>query len=173
MLTDLVESGGRKQAALELLVRYVRVVDDPRRIDEWPELFSGNAEYIVITRENHERGLPIAVIRDDSKDRIVDRVTIIKEFWGAGGRAEDRHYNDTWPRHIVGPAWVEFGEAGQALLGANFAVWATVQVDGTPRLLAIGEYRDVVEFSGETPKFKAKKVILDTPVLQDVFVYPL
>lgn len=173
MLTDLVESRGRKQAALELLVRYVRVVDDARRIDEWPELFSDDAEYIVITRENHERGLPIAVIRDDTKNRILDRVTIIKEFWGAGGRAQDRHYNEAWPRHIVGPTWVEFAESGHALMGANFAVWATVHVDATPRLLAVGEYQDVVEFSGETPKFKAKKVILDTSVLQDVFVYPL
>jgi hypothetical protein len=46
----------------------------------------------VITRENHERGLPVAVIRDDSKDRIHDRVVIIRDFWGAGGRAEDHHY---------------------------------------------------------------------------------
>lgn len=172
-LAGRVESGERRQAAVDLLTRYVRIVDDPRRIEEWPELFGDAAEYIVITRENHERGLPIAVIRDDTKDRILDRVTIIREFWGAGGRAEDRHYNDAWPRHIVGPVWVEFAESGEARLGANFAVYQTFQVDAAPRLLAVGEYQDVVEFSGITPKFKAKKVILDTSVLQDVFVYPL
>jgi anthranilate 1,2-dioxygenase small subunit len=168
-----VETAEARQAALDLLVRYIRVVDDPRRIEEWPDLFTDDAEYIVITRENHERGLPIAVIRDDSKDRIVDRVTIIRKFWGAGGRAEDRHYNDAWPRHIVGPVWVEFAEAGDAHLGANFAIYQTVQVDVAPRLLATGEYQDVVAFTGAMPRFKAKKVILDTPVLQDVFVYPL
>ena len=113
------------------------------------------------------------MIRDDSKDRIVDRVTIIREFWGAGGRAADRHYNDAWPWHVVGPVWVELNESGDALVGANFAVYQSVQVDVTPRLLAVGEYRDVIEFSGATPKFKSKKVILDTSVLQDVFVYPL
>jgi len=85
MLTNRVDSAERRQAAMDLLTRYVRVVDDPRRIEEWPKLFSSDAEYVVITRENHERGLPIAVIRDDSKDRIIDRVTIIREFWGAGG----------------------------------------------------------------------------------------
>jgi anthranilate 1,2-dioxygenase small subunit len=173
MLTNHVEAAERRHAVLDLLTRYVRVVDDPRRIEEWPVLFGDVAEYIVITRENHERGLPIAVIRDDSKDRIIDRVTIIRKFWGAGGRAEDRHYNDAWPRHLVGPVWVELAESGDALLGANFAIYQTVQVDVAPRLLATGEYRDVVEFSGNTPKFKTKTVILDTPVLQDVFVYPL
>ena len=173
VLAGRVDLAERRQAALDLLTKYIRVVDDPRRIEEWPALFNDDADYIVITRENHERGLPIAVIRDDSKDRIVDRVTIIREFWGAGGRAADRHYNDAWPWHVVGPVWVELNESGDALVGANFAVYQSVQVDVTPRLLAVGEYRGVVEFSIATPKFKSKKVILDTSVLQDVFVYPL
>ncbi len=173
MPTDVLESEARRSAALDLLVRYVRVVDDPRRVEEWPGLFADQAEYIVITRENYERGLPIAVIRDDTKDRILDRVTIIREFWGAGGRAEDRHYNDVVPRHVVGPVWVESAGAGEVRVGANFAIYQTVQVDSTPRLLAVGEYRDVVEFAGTSARFKSKTVILDTPVLQDVFVYPL
>lgn len=173
MLANLVDAEGRRQAALDLLVRYVRIVDDPKRLHEWPELFTESAEYVVITRENHERGLPIAVIRDDTKDRILDRVTIVKDFWGAGGRAEDHHYNESWPRHIVGPAWVEFTGSGEAHMGANFVVYATVQVDAEPRLLALGEYQDVVDFSGDVAKFKSMKVILDTSVLQDVFVYPL
>ncbi|MGH2349119.1 MAG: aromatic-ring-hydroxylating dioxygenase subunit beta [bacterium] len=164
---------GRRQAALELLVHYIRIVDNPRRIGEWPDLFTDDAQYVVITRDHHERGLPIAVIRDDTKDRILDRVTVIREFWGAGGRMEDRHYNEAWPRHVVGPAWVEFAESGEALVGANFAVWTTPQVESTPRLLAVGEYQDVVDLTGDRPRFKSKKVILDTPVLQDVFVYPL
>jgi len=171
--TGLVLSEQVRQAALDLLGRYIRVVDDPRRLDEWPGLFTDQAEYIVITRENHERGLLIAVIRDDTKDRILDRVTIIKEFWGAGGRAEDRHYNNVVPRHVVGPVWVEPAGTGEVLVGANFAVYQTVQVDTSPRLLAVGEYRDVVEVVGTIARLKSKTVILDTPVLQDVFVYPL
>ncbi|MBI3975368.1 MAG: nuclear transport factor 2 family protein [Armatimonadetes bacterium] len=171
--TGVLEADARKQAALDLLVRYVRVVDDPRRIEEWPDLFAAEAEYLVITRENYERGLPIAVIRDDSKDRICDRLVIIKQFWGAGGRAEDHHYNAGWPRHIVGPTWVESGDAGQLLVGAHFMVWSTAAVDGSPRLLVVGEYRDVVDFATGAPKLKKKTVILDTSILQDVFVYPL
>jgi anthranilate 1,2-dioxygenase small subunit len=168
-----VELADPRRAALDLLTRYVRVVDDPRRVDEWPELFADEAEYLVVTRENHERGLPVAVIRDDSKDRIRDRVVIIKEFWGAGGRSEDRHYNLSWPRHIVGPAWVDVRESGDAALGAHFMVWGAAQIGGSPLLLAVGEYRDIVEFAGGAARFKSKTVILDNTVLQDVFVYPL
>ncbi|MGQ0569276.1 MAG: aromatic-ring-hydroxylating dioxygenase subunit beta [Armatimonadota bacterium] len=173
MLTGAVEVAARRQAALDLLVRYVRVVDDPRRIEEWPDLFTDEAQYRVVTRENHERGLPIAVIQDDTKDRIRDRVVIVKEFWGAGGRAEDRHYNEAFPRHIVGPVWVESQESGEAHLGANFMVWGSGHLAGSPRLLAVGEYRDVVAFADGVARFKAKTIILDNPVLQDVFVQPL
>src|SRR2546430_11516187 len=126
-LAGRIDLGERRQAALDLLTQYIRIVDDPRRIEEWPALFSDDAEYIVITRENHERNLPIAVIRDDSKDRIVDRVTIIREFWGAGGRAAEPHYNDALPRHVVGPVWGEVNESGVAHVSTNFAEDPIVQ----------------------------------------------
>ncbi len=163
----------REQAARELLARYVRVVDDPDRIEEWPDLFADQAEYRVVTRENLEAGLPVAVVCDDTKDRIVDRVTVIREFWGAGGRLEDRHYNQVRPRHVVGPVWTEPQEDGTVRVVANFVVWGTPTSDPAPRLLALGEYWDVVEFTARGPRFRSKWVVLDTPVLQDVFVYPL
>src|SRR2546429_9216055 len=153
-VAERVDLGERRQAALDLLTQYIRIVDDPRRIEEWPALFSDDAEYIVITRENHERNLPIAVIRDDSKDRIADRVTIIREFWGAGGRAADRPYNDAGPRHVGGPGWVEFNESGAALVGGNFALYQSVHAGVAPRLLAAGEYPRDLECSGGAPAFQ-------------------
>jgi anthranilate 1,2-dioxygenase small subunit len=173
MQPDRSEGAGRRQAALDLLTQYVRVVDDPSRIDEWPDLFAGEAEYVVVTRENEERGLPIAIIRDDCKDRILDRVTIIKQFWGAGRRVEDRHFNAVWTRHIVGPAWADLTDDGRVHVGAHVMVWASTRVEPEPRLLAVGEYRDIIAFTDGAAKFQAKKLILDTPVLQDAFVYPL
>ena len=163
----------REQAARELLARYVRVVDDPDRIEEWPELFAEEAEYRVVTRENLEAGLPVSVVCDDSKDRIRDRVTVIREFWGAGGRLEDRHYNQVRPRHVVGPVWTEPQDDGTVRVVANFAVWGTLAADPAPRLLAVGEYRDLVTFTDRGPRFRSKWVVLDTGVLQDAFVYPL
>ncbi|MER3459867.1 MAG: hypothetical protein C4303_01310, partial [candidate division GAL15 bacterium] len=56
----------RQQAARELLSYYVRVVDNPDRIEEWPDLFAEQAEYWVVTRENLEAGLPVAVVCDDT-----------------------------------------------------------------------------------------------------------
>jgi anthranilate 1,2-dioxygenase small subunit len=173
MLTGAVDTAERRQAALDLLVRYIRIVDDPHRIEEWPGLFSDDGCYLVATRESIQRGLPTVVIRDDSPDRIRDRVVIIREFWGAGGRAEDRHYNEAWPRHIVGPMWAELQESGDVNVGAHFMVWGSGQIDGSPRLLAVGEYRDTVTFADGTARFRVKSVILDNSVLQDVFVYPL
>lgn len=172
MAPDGTEAACR-QAAVDLLIRYIRVVDDPRRLDEWPELFTDDAEYLIVTRENLEQGLPVAVVRDDSRDRIRDRVVVIREFWGAGGRVEDRHYNEAWPRHVAGPVWVELGPDGEAAVGAHIMVWSSGPLATSPRLLAVGEYRDVVAFTEAGARFKRKMVVLDNAVLQDVFVYPL
>ncbi|HXF81646.1 MAG TPA: nuclear transport factor 2 family protein [bacterium] len=173
MLRDRADPAVLREAALALLTRYVRVVDDPRRLEEWPELFTADGAYVVVTRENVERGLPVAIVRDDTQERIQDRLTVIREFWGAGGRAEDRHYNEAWPRHLIGPAWAEPAEDGRWRLGAHLAVYLTQPLDGSSRLLCVGCYDDVVEFSAQGPRFRAKTVILDTPVLPDIFVYPL
>ena len=154
----------RTQAVLDLLNRYVQAVDR-REIDRWPTFFAEEASYTVITRENQERGWT-PIVCDDTKGRIQDRVAFIREFW-------KDHYNENWPRHIVMPLSVEFTDDGEAHLTANFVVYVTYLIDGRPRLVTTGEYQDVVVFEQGEPKFKAKRVILDTPVLQEVFVYPL
>src|SRR5438876_9449307 len=106
-LAGHVDLGERRQAALDLLTQYIRIVDDPRRIEEWPALFSDDAEYIVITRENHERNLPIAV------SRLIEL---------------NPYRTDDVPGPGVVPVWVEFTESGDPLVDDNYGVYQSVPV---------------------------------------------
>jgi anthranilate 1,2-dioxygenase small subunit len=153
----------RKVLVLDLLARYVEVLDS-KRLEEWPGLFADEASYIVTTRENEELGLPLAVVCDDTKDRIFDRVSIIREFW-------KDHFNDQIPRHILGPTFIE-GDGPELVARTNFVVYLTKRIDGST-LLFPGEYRDTFSGEGEEIRFREKRVVLDTPVLPDAFVYPL
>ena len=153
----------RRQQAIDLLYRYVRQVDS-RQVDAWPSYFAAEAEYIVISRENHERGLPVCFIHDDVRDRIDDRITFLKEIW--------TEYDDYWPRHILSTVTVDV-DGDRAHLQASFAMYVTEQAAGNTRLLATGEYQDEIVFEDGEPKFASKRVILDTTVLPRYFVYPL
>lgn len=154
----------RELQARRLLARYVHVLNQ-KRIEDWPELFADQASYVVTTRENEEYRLPLAVVCDDTKDRIFDRVSIIREFW-------KDHVNDQQARHILGTTVVEDGADEDFVAMTNFVVYLTKRIDGST-LLFPGEYVDIMTVQNEVPKFRAKRVILDTPVLPDAFVYPL
>lgn len=149
-----------------LVNEYVRAVDG-RQLENWINLFDEDCSYSVVTRENYDQGLPLALILDDSKDRVKDRVTYITTVWAG-------HYNDYYPRHIVSNVNVAPSTSSDEEFDvtANFAVYIT-EAEGFSRLLAVGEYLDIVKVTDDVAKFKEKKVILDTGVLPRYFVYPL
>lgn len=150
----------------DLVNQYLSAVDN-RRLDNWVNLFDKDCSYIVITRENYEQGLSLALVLDDSKDRVNDRVTYISKVW-------DGHYNDYYPRHFISNLQIQPLEnsKNEFIVKSNVAIYIT-EADGYSRLLAVGEYLDLVKINDGVAKFKEKKVILDTSVLPRYFVYPL
>jgi 3-phenylpropionate/cinnamic acid dioxygenase small subunit len=154
----------REKQVRELLSRYVEVVDD-RDLHAWVQLFGANSSYFVTTRENEERGLPIAFVYDDTKERIQDRVAYVEEVWHG-------HYNDYRQRHILSDASIEWMN-GVASMRVSFAVYIAEQGRSGSQLLATGVYFDTVVFEDGQPKFGSKKVVVDSDVLPRYFVYPL
>ena len=147
-----------------LLREYVTVVDRTD-LEAWRELFAETSSYVVTTRENEERGLPLAFVYDDSKDRIHDRVTYVTQVWTG-------HYNDYRQRHIISDASVTWKD-DIAHVSVGFALYIAEPMRSGSRLLATGEYVDTVAIEAGVAKFRSKKVILDADVLPRYFVYPL
>jgi 3-phenylpropionate/cinnamic acid dioxygenase small subunit len=147
-----------------LINAYVRALDR-KEVEVWATLFAREAAYSVLPRENVERGLPMAHVLDDSRDRISDRVDYIRKVWRG-------HYNEYQSRHILSNIVIEPAVDGQFSVSANFAVYIT-EAEGTTALLAVGEYQDIVVIEEGAARFKDKKVILDTAALPRGFVYPL
>lgn len=144
--------------------QYARAVDG-KQLDEWVSLFASDCSYVVTTRENVERGLPLALVYDDSSDRVRDRVVYIQDVWKG-------HFNDYRQRHLLSDAEVKW-VGGQAQVSVSFAVYISEPTKIGSQLLASGEYADVIVFEGDMPRFREKRVILDADVLPRYFVYPL
>jgi anthranilate 1,2-dioxygenase small subunit len=151
-------------AVKSLLFDYVRCLDE-LRIPDWEDFFAEDAHYEVISRENVERDLPLAHVLDHTRARIHDRVTYVMEIW-------DGHYNAYWPRHILSEP-VETHANGVVKVDTPFALYLTEAGRTGSRLLAVGRYDDEICFEGGAPRFKRKRVILDTTVLPRYFVYPI
>ena len=57
----------------ELQVRYVSALDE-HDMRGWADCFADEASYVCTTRENEEQHLPVALMMDDNRERIEDRM---------------------------------------------------------------------------------------------------
>ncbi|MHB8528587.1 MAG: aromatic-ring-hydroxylating dioxygenase subunit beta [Caulobacteraceae bacterium] len=145
-----------------LYARHAELLDEGP-LAEWPSLFVHDGSYKAVTRENIDRGWPLALILCESRAAIEDRVYAIEHLAMKISRRV---------RHLVsGMAIAELGEA--YTVRANFAVLETLE--GEPTVcFAAGVYRDVVvrDCAG-TLRFREKVSIADSPVIRNSLVFPL
>jgi 3-phenylpropionate/cinnamic acid dioxygenase small subunit len=142
--------------------QYIRALDR-KDLSAWLGLFSKDGQYLVIPSDNEAAGLPMALMMDDSYERLVDRVTYITKVWS---------FDEYQMRHFVQRVHSEQTEGGDHRVESHFTVFYTNQL-GQAAILAVGRYEDVVTISGGTASFRKKKVVIDNFLLPMNVVYPL
>src|SRR5713101_8742554 len=87
---------------------------DEQRLSDWAEMFTEDAFYVVISRENADRGLPVGLIYCDSKRMIYDRAFALEKTTMFAPR---------YLRHIIGNLQVLGEDAnGPIRARANYVV---------------------------------------------------
>jgi anthranilate 1,2-dioxygenase small subunit len=145
-----------------LLAEYGALLD-LGRYDDWLGLFAAACRYTVAPRENHEAGLPVALILCDSRAMLEDRIQALREA---------NKYNIHSDRHIIGLPRITGGRGNAIAVEAPFAVYQTDQ-EGDTRLFATGLYRDRLERAGDTLRIADKLVVLDTFAVPSLLATPL
>jgi anthranilate 1,2-dioxygenase small subunit len=132
-------------------------------LEQWLRLFAEDCSYRVTSRENHERGLPLALIRCDSRAMLADRVAAIRNT---------QFFVPRVMRYFVSGVRPSAASAAGLAVTAQFLVIESLDHE-PPRIHGVGEYRDlVVERQGELC-FASKCAIYDSPVVQTSLIYPL
>ena len=140
---------------------YGYVCDDD--IERWPSLFSDEAVYKIVARENYERKLPLATMLCEGRGMLSDRVTSIRRT---------SVYVPRQTRHLIANIRiVELGDES-ARTQANFAVFESFD-DSSSRVLAVGRYYDVIATSGSALRFEEKICVYDGNVVPGSIIYPL
>src|SRR5580704_8010967 len=62
----------------DLYAKYAEAVNDDC-LEDWPHFFAEDCEYCVLSRENAERNLPLAIVRAESRAMLEDRVIAIRK----------------------------------------------------------------------------------------------
>lgn len=147
----------------ELNARYVRTIDQDR-LEAWPDFFTEDARYRIITVDNLEQGLPLGMVYASSRAMLRDRVRALRE----ANVYEAQRY-----RHIIGPPLIDATEAGEVRAETSFMV-ARIMHTGETMLFATGRYEDRIVLDGpDGPRFAEKLVVLDSRQVDTLLAIPL
>lgn len=146
----------------DLLYAYGAVLD-AGDLDKWPDFFTEDCFYQVIPRDNYERGLPLALIRCESKGMLKDRVYAIRETM---------MYEPRYLRHLISGIRVIGEDACGMTVEANYAVFETPLNDLT-RVFNVGRYIDRVVRQHGRLKFAEKHCVFDSLLVPNSIIFPI
>jgi salicylate 5-hydroxylase small subunit len=136
---------------------------DARQLDRWPGLFTEHARYVVQSRENADRGLPLAVMSFESRGMLQDRVY---------GARETIFHHPYSQRHITGLPRVVAREGEGWRVETSLLVVRTKR-DALPEVLVVGGTRDHVTATPEGLRFAARHVVYDNDLLPNSIIDPV
>jgi len=145
-----------------LYADYAERLDDGP-IESWPQLFTEQCLYLLIPRDNFDRGLPLATIRCESRAMLEDRVRAVRETVMYEPRYLRHHITN--PRGAVAPD-------GTIDVRASFTV-IEVLPDELPRVLLTGRYLDrIVREADGALRFAEKRCVHDSVLIANTIVVP-
>lgn len=147
-----------------LQLRYIDALDR-QDLNGWAACFASSCSYICMSHENEDQNLKLAIMMDDSRARINDRITYVTKIWA-------ETFEDYKTRHFVQRIKCGQGEAGVLWMQSNFMV-AYTSPRGRSELLVAGDYHDEIVMESAEAKFRSKKVVLDGEVTPRYLVYPV
>jgi anthranilate 1,2-dioxygenase small subunit len=154
-----------RQEIDEFNAAYAAALDEQRLLD-WAEMFIDDAFYVVISRENADRGLPVGLIYCDSKKMIHDRAFALEKTTMFAPR---------YLRHIVGNLQILGREPnGDVRARANYVLIQVLYDRPEAKLHQVGVYHDVFRrIDDGALKLAERRCIYDSLLVDNALCLPV
>lgn len=146
----------------DLQARYADCLD-AGRFEDWPDFFTDDCIYKIISAENFEQGLPLGVIDCDSRDMLRDRISALRD----ANIYEEHSY-----RHILSTTLIDGEDADGIRARTGYHV-TRIMRDGATMTFSTGCYRDRILRDGDVLRFAEKLVVFDGRGIDTLLVIPL
>jgi anthranilate 1,2-dioxygenase small subunit len=145
-----------------LLESYGRLLDEDK-LEDWIELFDTQAHYEILSRENVEQGLLLALMLCDNKDMIYDRIFSLREA---------NIYNLHYDCHILGLPRAAPLETGEIQVSCAYSLYQSTP-EGVSRLFSVGRYSMLLVESDGRLKIRKQVVTVDTSAILTLLATPI
>lgn len=146
-----------------LIYEWARAIDE-NRVEAICELMAQQGRYTVISRFNHDRKLPMAVINCHSAAQLRDRIKSMR----IANIYEPHHY-----RHMVSGVQITGEAHGALVVRSNYLIVRTMELDGEMMIYSTGHCLDLVDVTPEGARFRSRKFIYDSRAIETLMVIPL
>jgi anthranilate 1,2-dioxygenase small subunit len=138
---------------------------DEQRLADWVEMFTDDAFYVVISRENADKGMPVGLIYCDSKAMIHDR---------AFATEKTSMFAPRYLRHIVGNLQM-LGDDGQGGIRAraNYVVMQVLYDRPEAKIHQVGVYHDVFRRVEGALKLAERRCVYDNLLVDNALCLPV
>ena len=143
---------------------YAAALDEQRLMD-WAEMFTDDAFYVIISRENADRGMPVGLIYCENKGMIQDR---------AFAHEKTEMFAPRYLRHIISNTQV-LGEEknGDIRTRANYVVVQVLFDRPEAKLHQVGVYYDKFRRVGGALKLAERRCVYDNLLVDNALCLPV
>lgn len=162
MTTTAIDMSALRAQLRDFYDDYAACLDEGR-LEDWPDFFTEDCHYRVLSRENYDAGLPIGLIYCMNKNMVKDRVTALRET---------TVYEPRSLRHFISGVRVIEAGADEIVAQANFAITEALS-DREPVLNMVGSYQDVLVRSGQGFLLRRRDCVHDNYRVRTSLIIPV
>ena len=145
-----------------LIYDYAHCIDDDR-LEEWPDFFTDDCRYEIISRESRAKNMPVGIMYCDSKGMLADRILALRTA---------NIYEPHVYRHLLSAIRIGEDDGGVIPVTTSYTVIRTMQ-EGDISVFSSGKYLDKVVLENSAPKFKERIVVCDSSRVDTLMVIPI
>jgi salicylate 5-hydroxylase small subunit len=148
---------------VQALLADVAAALDAHELERWPGFFTEHGVYRLQSRENFDRGLPLATMAFESRGMLQDRVY---------GAAETLFHDPYHQRHILGAPRVLAQDDDGVRCESSYLVIRTRR-DAMPEILSVGRYLDRLVRTPEGLRIAERLAIFDNDLIPNSIIDPI
>lgn len=143
---------------------YAKALDE-QRLADWAEMFTADGFYVVISRENEDRKMPVGLIYCENRGMIRDRAFALEKT---------AMFAPRYLRHLITNLIVE-GEAadGSIVAAANYAVMQVLFDRPDAKIHQLGRYEDIFRRVDGELKLASRRCIYDSLLVDNALCIPV
>jgi anthranilate 1,2-dioxygenase small subunit len=138
---------------------------DEQRLSDWADMFTDDAHYVVLSRENFDRDLPVGLIYCDSKGMIHDRAFALQQT---------AMFAPRYLRHLIANHQILAEERdGSIRARANYVVLQILFDRPDATLHQVGVYHDVFRRVDGALKLAKRHCVYDNLLVPNALCIPV